>query len=185
MHENLPARSLSNDSSLLIVDRDRVLLRRVSQSLQTRGFDVTSVEFAYEGLLSVRTSPPAFAIIEFHPGRPSGLDVVTELAMRRPEARAVVITAYDSIATAVRAIKLGAIDYLPKPVEADDLCAVLLGTAIEIPLDLSKCMSTRRIKWEHINRVYELCDFNVSETARRLAIHRRSLQRILSKRAPR
>jgi two-component system response regulator RegA len=153
--------------------------------MQVRGFDVTCVESACDALQLIRTSPPAFAIVELHPGRPCGLEVVAELANRRPKARAVVITAYDSIATAVMAIKLGAIDYLPKPVDADDLCGVFLGAESgELP-GVSEFMSTRRIKWEHIHRVYELCDRNVSETSRRLAIHRRSLQRILSKRAPR
>jgi two-component system response regulator RegA len=153
--------------------------------MQSRGFDVTCVESACDALQLVRTLSPAFAIVELHPGLPSGLQVVAELAVRRPQARAVVVTAYDSIASAVRAIKLGAIDYLPKPVDVDDVCAVLLGAADENPLDVWEYMSTRRIKWEYINRIYELCNRNVSETSRRLAIHRRSLQRILSKRAPR
>lgn len=183
--EDFPATRLSDDRSLLVVERDQIFLKRISYIFQTRGFDVTCVESASEAMHLIQTSPPAFAIVELHPGRPCGLDVVAELATRRPSARAVVITAYDSIATAVRAIKLGAIDYLAKPIDIDDLCGVLLGSASEIPLDISECMSTRRIKWEYIHRIYELCDRNVSETSRRLALHRRSLQRILSKRAPR
>jgi len=185
MHENLAITRLSDDRSLLIVERDQIFLRRISHILQVRGFDLTSVKSADEALELIRTSPPAFAIIELLPGRPSGLDVLAELITRRPKARAVVVTAYDSIITAVRAIKLGAIDYLPKPIDVDDLCGVLFGTVSAIPLDISECMSTRRLKWEYIHRVYELCDRNISETSRRLALHRRSLQRILSKRAPR
>lgn len=185
MREDLAVTRLSDDRSLLIVERDQIFLRRISHILQVRGFDLTSVKSADEALEIIQTSPPAFAIIELLPGRPSGLDVLAELITRRPNARAVVVTAYDSIITAVRAIKLGAIDYLPKPIDVDDLCGVLFGTASAIPLDISECMSTRRLKWEYIHRVYELCDRNISETSRRLALHRRSLQRILSKRAPR
>lgn len=155
--------------------------------LQARcaGFDVTCVESACEALPLVRTSPLALAIVDLHPGRPCGLEVVAELANRRPKARAVVITAFDSIATAVLAIKLGAVDYLPKPIDVDELYSALLDPTPRDLLGTDEFMSSRRIKWEYIHRIYELCDRNVSETARRLAIHRRSLQRILSKRAPR
>jgi two-component system response regulator RegA len=115
----------------------------------------------------------------------NGLDVISALKSRRPDARAIILTGYGNIATAVNAVKLGAVDYLAKPADADDVVAALLAqdnAKIEPP---ENPMSADRVRWEHIQRIYELCGRNVSETARRLNMHRRTLQRILAKRAPR
>ena len=114
----------------------------------------------------------------------NGLDVVEALHKKRPDARAVVLTGYGNIATAVTAVKLGAVDYLSKPADADDVINALLATGEAPPAPPENPMSADRVRWEHIQRVYELCDRNVSETARRLNMHRRTLQRILAKRAP-
>ena len=115
----------------------------------------------------------------------SGLDVVSALSEARPEARAIMLTGYGNLTTAVTAVKLGAIDYLSKPADTDEIYDALMAQAGEQPEPPENPMSADRVKWEHIHRVYELCDRNVSETARRLNMHRRTLQRILAKRAPR
>ncbi len=188
MHENLSFEQdtrCPDDRSFLILERDPGYKKRIAHNMQARGFTVTCVESACEAISLIRLSPPALAIVDLLPGRPCGLEVLAELANRRPTARAIVITAFDNFTTAVMAIKLGAIDYLPKPVEVDELCSALLSSTPRIAPETSEFMSPRRVKWEHIHRVYELCDRNVSETARRLEIHRRTLQRMLSKRAPR
>jgi two-component system response regulator RegA len=115
----------------------------------------------------------------------NGLEIVDALHRKRPDARAVVLTGYGNIATAVTAVKLGAVDYLSKPADADDVINALLATGETAPAPPENPMSADRVRWEHIQRVYELCDRNVSETARRLNMHRRTLQRILAKRSPR
>jgi two-component system response regulator RegA len=114
----------------------------------------------------------------------NGLDVIAELAKVRPDARAIVLTGYGNIATAVTAVKLGAVDYLAKPADADEVTDALLAAGNEKAPPPENPMSADRVRWEHIQRVYELCNRNVSETARRLNMHRRTLQRILAKRAP-
>lgn len=103
----------------------------------------------------------------------------------RPDSRIVVLTGYGAIATAVAAVKIGATDYLSKPTDANDVTAALLAGEASLPPPPENPMSADRVRWEHIQRVYELCDRNVSETARRLNMHRRTLQRILAKRSPR
>jgi len=117
-------------------------------------------------------------------GDGNGLDVVSALKKKRPDARAIVLTGYGNIATAVTAVKMGAIDYLSKPADADDVVAALLSTGGEKSELPANPMSADRVRWEHIQRIYEMCNRNVSETARRLNMHRRTLQRILAKRAP-
>lgn len=176
---------LVDSKSVLVVERDATYINRIAHVMEARGFEVTCVESEGEALQLIRIAPPAFAIIDLRPGRPCGLEIVAALASRRPTSRAIVVSAYDSLAAAVLAIKLGAVDYLAKPVDANDVCGILLGSTPEDTTGNCEFMSSRRVKWEHVHRVYELCDRNVSETARRLAIHRRSLQRLLSKRAPR
>jgi two-component system response regulator RegA len=114
----------------------------------------------------------------------NGLDVVEVLRDKRPDARVVVLTGYGAIATAVAAVKIGATDYLSKPADANDIVNALLATGDDMPPPPENPMSADRVRWEHIQRVYELCDRNVSETARRLNMHRRTLQRILAKRSP-
>jgi len=173
-----------NERSLLIVEDDKSFLQRLARAMETRGFAVSIAESVAEGLLQVEKSPPAFAVVDMRLADGNGLDVISAIKKRRPEARAIILTGYGNIATAVNAVKLGAVDYLAKPVDADDVAAALLAAdnkKIEPP---ENPMSADRVRWEHIQRIYELCGRNVSETARRLNMHRRTLQRILAKRAP-
>lgn len=180
-HEEL----LNRDHSLLIVDDDRPWLTRLERAMERRGFDVVIADSVEEGLSAVKQHPPAFAVVDLRLEDGNGLDVVSALQEKRPESRAVVLTGYGNIATAVTAVKLGAVDYLAKPADADDVIKALLSGDEDKPEPPENPMSADRVRWEHIQRVYELCDRNVSETARRLNMHRRTLQRILAKRAPR
>ncbi len=175
---------LANDPSLLLVDDDVAFLQRLERAMARRGFDVRSASTVAEGLSAVAAKPPAYAVVDLRLEDGNGLEVVSALHQARPDARAVVLTGYGNIATAVTAVKLGAIDYLSKPADADDVINALLATGEEKPEPPENPMSADRVRWEHIQRVYELCDRNVSETARRLNMHRRTLQRILAKRAP-
>jgi two-component system response regulator RegA len=175
---------LDEDRSLLIVDDDKPFLSRLVRAMEMRGFQVKVAESVADGISSIAAKPPAFAVIDMRLGDGNGLDVVDALHKKRPDARAVVLTGYGNIATAVTAVKLGAVDYLSKPADADDVINALLATGEAQPAPPENPMSADRVRWEHIQRVYELCDRNVSETARRLNMHRRTLQRILAKRAP-
>jgi two-component system response regulator RegA len=176
---------LPADRSLLIVEDDKSFLTRLARAMEVRGFLVTTAESVADGLLHVESAPPAFAVVDMRLGDGNGLDVLSALNKRRPEARAIVLTGYGNIATAVNAVKLGAVDYLAKPADADDVVAALLAIEGRKPEPPEHPMSADRVRWEHIQRIYELCGRNVSETARRLNMHRRTLQRILAKRAPR
>jgi two-component system response regulator RegA len=178
--DNIPV-----ERSLLIVDDDRSFLQRLAKALEQRGFIVTTAESVADGLLQVETVAPAYAVVDMRLRDGNGLDVICALKRQRPDARGIILTGYGNIATAVNAVKLGAVDYLAKPADADDVVAALLanGDAKCEPPD--NPMSADRVRWEHIQRIYELCGRNVSETARRLSMHRRTLQRILAKRAPR
>ncbi|MFN3656198.1 MAG: ActR/PrrA/RegA family redox response regulator transcription factor [Pseudolabrys sp.] len=176
---------LPDERSVLIVEDDRSFLQRLAKAMESRGFEVSTAESVADGLLQLEQSAPAFAVVDMRLSDGNGLDVISALKRRRPEARAIILTGYGNIATAVTAVKLGAVDYLAKPVDADDVVAALLAqdnARIEPP---ANPMSADRVRWEHIQRIYELCGRNVSETARRLNMHRRTLQRILAKRAPR
>jgi two-component system response regulator RegA len=178
------ATAIPGERSLLIVEDDKSFLQRLAQAMETRGFEVSRAESVADGLLQVEKSPPAYAVVDMRLGDGNGLDVISAIKKRRPDARAIILTGYGNIATAVNAVKLGAVDYLAKPVDADNVAAALLAIdnkKIEPP---ENPMSADRVRWEHIQRIYELCDRNVSETARRLNMHRRTLQRILAKRAP-
>jgi two-component system response regulator RegA len=175
---------LAADRSLLLVDDDKAFLTRLERAMQKRGFDVRIADTVAGGLAAVNASPPAFAVVDLRLEDGNGLDVVAALHQKRGDARAVVLTGYGNIATAVTAVKLGAVDYLSKPADADDVINALLATGEGAPQPPENPMSADRVRWEHIQRVYELCDRNVSETARRLNMHRRTLQRILAKRAP-
>jgi two-component system response regulator RegA len=173
------------DRSLLIVEDDKSFVLRLARAMESRGFDVTTAESVAEGLAHVEQNSPAYAVVDMRLADGNGLDVISALKRRRPDARGIVLTGYGNIATAVTAVKMGAVDYLAKPVDADDVVAALLaleGKKVEPP---ENPMSADRVRWEHIQRIYELCGRNVSETARRLNMHRRTLQRILAKRAPR
>jgi two-component system, response regulator RegA len=175
---------MSGDRSLLIVEDDKSFLQRLARAMEGRGFTVTTAESVADGLTQLETTSPAFAVVDMRLEDGNGLEVISALKRRRPDARAIILTGYGNIATAVNAVKLGAVDYLSKPVDADDVVAALLaleGRRAEPP---ENPMSADRVRWEHIQRIYELCGRNVSETARRLNMHRRTLQRILAKHAP-
>jgi two-component system, response regulator RegA len=176
---------MNADRSLLLVDDDRAFLGRLERAMEKRGFEVRSVGSVAEGMAAVKSSPPAYAVVDMRLGDGNGLEIVSALNVVRPEARVVVLTGYGNIASAVSAVKLGAFDYLAKPADADDIFKVLMAKKETAPEPPENPMSADRVRWEHIQRVYELCNRNVSETARRLNMHRRTLQRILAKRAPR
>ena len=173
------------DRSVLIVDDDKPFLQRLPRAMETRGFAVSTAESVADGLAQVEHAAPAYAVVDMRLGDGTGLDVIEALKRQRPHARAIVLTGYGNIATAVTAVKMGAVDYLAKPADADDVMAALIANGDHKPIPPENPMSADRVRWEHIQRVYELCGRNVSETARRLSMHRRTLQRILAKRAPR
>jgi two-component system response regulator RegA len=175
---------IGEDRSLLLVDDDEPFLRRLARAMEKRGFETETAESVAAGKASAAARPPAFAVVDLRLEDGSGLDVVEAIRERRPEARIIVLTGYGAIATAVAAVKVGAADYLSKPADADDIINALLASGDDLPPPPENPMSADRVRWEHIQRVYELCDRNVSETARRLNMHRRTLQRILAKRSP-
>lgn len=172
------------DRSLLIVEDDTSFLQRLARAMEGRGFTVTTAESVTDGLVQVEREAPAFAIVDMRLPDGNGLDVVSTIKKRRPAARAIILTGYANLATAVTAVKLGAVDYLAKPVDADDVVAALLALDNKEFRPPQNTMSVARVRWEHIQRIYELCGRNVSETARRLNMHRRTLQRILARRMP-
>jgi two-component system response regulator RegA len=188
VHTEEPANVLGapeSERTLLLVDDDKPFLTRLTRAMESRGFIVTCAQSVAEGLAAIAKSAPAFAVIDMRLGDGNGLDVISELKAKRPDARGVILTGYGNIVTAVTAVKLGAFDYLAKPADADEIYSALMATQhdkAEVP---ENPMSADRVRWEHIQRIYELCGRNVSETARRLNMHRRTLQRILAKRAPR
>ena len=172
------------DKSLLIVDDDNPFRERLSRAMEKKGFKVTQAEGVKKGLEYLKISKPAFAVIDLRLNDGNGLEVVKELQIKNAKSRIIMLTGYGNIPTAVAAIKHGAIDYLAKPADADDVEKALLANPEEKASPPENPMSADRVKWEHIHRVFELCNRNVSETARRLKMHRRTLQRILSKRSP-
>jgi two-component system response regulator RegA len=180
-----PADILGDDRSLLLVEDDKPFLTRLARAMESRGFQVDTAESVEEALAKVKVAAPAYAVVDMRLGDGNGLDVVAAIREKREDARAIILTGYGNIATAVTAVKLGAVDYLSKPADADDVFAALARTAQDRVAPPENPMSADRVRWEHIQRVYEMCDRNVSETARRLNMHRRTLQRILAKRAPR
>ena len=173
------------DRSLLVLDDDAPLRTRLGRALEQRGFEPVLVGSVAEALAAVRTAAPAYAVLDMRLEDGTGLKVVEAVRDARPDAKVIMLTGYGNIATAVQAVKSGAIDYLSKPADADDVARALLARKDEAPPPPENPMSADRVRWEHIQRVYELCGHNVSETARRLNMHRRTLQRILAKRAPR
>ncbi len=176
---------LEENATLLLVDDDRPFLTRLARAMEGRGFVVDTAESVTEGMVKARHNPPDFAVVDMRLNDGNGLDVIEAIRKRKPESKVIVLTGYGNIATAVTAVKLGAIDYLAKPADADDVYMALLRKPEEKAEPPENPMSADRVRWEHIQRIYELCDRNVSETARRLSMHRRTLQRILAKRAPR
>ena len=174
------------EKSLLLLDDDAILCRRLGRALDGFGFTTTLAGSVAEAVEAVRAAAPAFAVLDLRLEDGSGLKVVQAIRERRPDARIVMLTGYGNIATAVAAVRAGAVDYLAKPADAEDVVRAMLGVLTsDSPAPPENPMSADRVRWEHIQRVYELCARNVSETARRLGMHRRTLQRILAKRAPR
>lgn len=180
-----PTRDIGDDPSLLLVDDDEPFLRRLGRAMEKRGFEPEMAGSVAAGKAIATARPPAYAVVDLRLEDGNGLDVVEVLREKRADCRIVVLTGYGAIATAVAAVKIGAVDYLSKPADANDVTAALLAAEDELPPPPENPMSADRVRWEHIQRVYELCDRNVSETARRLNMHRRTLQRILAKRSPR
>lgn len=176
---------IGEDRSLLLVDDDEAFLRRLAKAMEKRGFEVETAGSVAEGCAMAGARPPAFAVCDLRLEDGNGLDVVEVIREKRADSRIVVLTGYGAIATAVAAVKIGAMDYLSKPADATDITNALLATGADLPPPPENPMSADRVRWEHIQRVFELCDRNVSETARRLNMHRRTLQRILAKRSPR
>ena len=173
------------DNSLLILDDDAPLRNRLRRAMEAREFEVMDAGTVSEGVDIVRKTPPAYAVLDMKLEDGTGLSLVSELRSKRPDCRIVMLTGFGNIATAVAAVKAGALDYLPKPADPDSLESALRHTGDGMPPPPQDPMSADRVRWEHIQRVYEQCGRNVSETARRLRMHRRTLQRILSKHAPR
>ena len=195
MEKNIHIKSMKNEAplqnladfdnkSLLIVDDDNPFRERLSRAMEKKGFSVSQAESVKKGVEAVKNSCPGFAVIDLRLGDGNGLEVVKEIKKISPESRVIMLTGYGNIPTAVAAVKDGAIDYLAKPADADDVEKALLADPNKKASPPENPMSADRVKWEHIHRVFELCNRNVSETARRLKMHRRTLQRILSKRSP-
>jgi two-component system response regulator RegA len=178
------ASEIGPDRSLLLVDDDEAFVRRLAKAMDKRGFQTEVALSVAEGRAMVEAHPPAYAVVDLRLTDGNGLDVVQVLHGRRPDSRVIVLTGYGAIATAVAAVKIGAVDYLSKPADANDITKALLDSGDDLPTLPENLMSADRVRWEHIQRIYEMCDRNVSETARRLSMHRRTLQRILAKRSP-
>lgn len=175
---------LGADRTLLLVDDDEAFVKRLAKAMEKRGFLPETADSVAAGCAMAADRPPAYAVVDLRLGDGNGLLVVEALQTKRPDCRIIVLTGYGAIATAVAAVKIGAIDYLSKPADANDITNALLATAGADQAPPDNLMSADRVRWEHIQRVYEMCDRNVSETARRLSMHRRTLQRILAKRSP-
>lgn len=176
---------LENLGDLLILDDDQAWLTRLGRAMEQRGFRVHLASSAAEARTKLGILAPAYAVVDMRLEDGNGLEIVPLLRAAREDVRIVMLTGYGNIATAVEAVKKGAVDYLSKPADADEIFAALTATELSKPAPPQNPMSADRVRWEHIQRVFELCDRNVSETARRLNMHRRTLQRILAKRAPR
>ena len=187
MKEQVVLKNISDfeNKSLLIVDDDNPFRERLARAMEKKGFEVSQAESVQKGVESVKVKKPGFAVVDLRLGDGNGLEVVKEIQTTNSESRIIMLTGYGNIPTAVAAIKEGAIDYLAKPADAEDVEKALLADPAKKAAPPENPMSADRVKWEHIHRVFELCNRNVSETARRLKMHRRTLQRILSKRSPR
>ena len=172
------------DKSLLIVDDDNSFRERLARAMAKKGFKVTQAESVKEGIDTIKINKPAFAVVDLRLNDGNGLEVVKKIQDSNSNSKIIMLTGYGNISTAVAAIKQGAIDYLAKPADADDIEKALLAAPKKKASPPENPMSADRVKWEHIHRVFELCNRNVSETARRLKMHRRTLQRILYKRSP-
>jgi two-component system response regulator RegA len=171
--------------NLLLCDDDAPLRQSLQRAMERRGFRVFPAESLKDGYNLAHTIRPEYAVVDLRLEDGSGIELVRRLRELHPKCRIVILTGYGNIATAVAAVKAGAVDYLAKPADADDVINALLASGSGLPPPPQNPMSADRVRWEHIQRVFEQCNRNVSETARRLNMHRRTLQRILNKRAPR
>ncbi len=187
MKNDTPLQNLADfeNKSLLIVDDDNPFRERLARAMEKKGFEVIQAEGVKKGIDSVKAKKPGFAVVDLRLGDGNGLEVVKEIQSSNSSSRIIMLTGYGNIPTAVAAIKEGAIDYIAKPADADDVEKALLADPNQKPAPPENPMYSDRVKWELIHRFFELCNRNVSETARRLKMHRRTLQRILSKRSPR
>ena len=184
MTQNNSNLTVSKGKSLLIVDDDNPFRERLARAMQKKGFEVLQAESVKKGIDSAISNKPDFGVVDLRLIDGNGIEVVREIQKSNQNSRVIMLTGYGNIPTAVAAIKQGAIDYLSKPADADDVERALLADPNKKAEPPENPMSADRVKWEHIHRVFELCNRNVSETARRLKMHRRTLQRILSKRSP-
>tara|TARA_B100001123_G_C15222523_1_gene991849 strand:- start:877 stop:1416 length:540 start_codon:yes stop_codon:yes gene_type:complete len=176
------------EKNLIIIDDDTPFRERLSRSMQKKGFIVESYGGAKEAKERLKEKKFTHAIVDMrlseNSGLETGLEIIKSIKKESPETRSLLLTGYGNIATTVAAIKLGAIDYLPKPAEIDQIYQALVNSKEILPPPPENPMSADRVRWEHIQRVFIQCNRNVSETARRLRMHRRTLQRILNKHAP-
>ncbi len=174
--------------TILLADDSQLFRERLARAFRDRGFEVQTAHDYEQAIEAARQHPPDLAIVDLRmPGR-SGLDLIRGLHAIRSDTRVLVLSGFGSIATAVEAVKLGAVNFLPKPADADDILLAAFGQSedgLEEPVSTNQEVpSLARAEWEHIHRVLADCGGNISEAARRLGIHRRSLQRKLRKRAP-
>jgi len=167
--------------SVLVVDDDDVFRTRLGKAFQDRGFDVRTAHNAAEAVRLAQQDSPEFAVVDLRMPGASGLDVVRELHAIDPASVIVMLTGYGSIATAVEAVRAGALHYLTKPVDVDQILAAFEGKTQAASANALGVPSLARVEWEHIQRVLSDCDGNISQAARLLGLHRRSLQRKLSK----
>ena len=173
------------NKSLLVVDDDLPFRERLSRSMQKKGFEVDSADSFASAVEIIEKHNYDYAIVDMRLTDGSGLELIKKMQIKSPVTKSLLLTGYGNIATAVAAIKSGAIDYLPKPAEVDQIYDALTNSKEVLPPPPENPMTADRIRWEHIQRVFVQCNRNVSETARRLRMHRRTLQRILNKHAPR
>ncbi len=171
--------------SLLLVDDDAVYRERLAKAIASRGYEVFTAASAEEGMALAEIESPEFAVLDMRMPGKSGLELLRRLVAIDPTTRVLLLTGYGSIATALEAVRLGAVHYLTKPVDVDDILDAFYPKeqAFETAVDL-ETPSLARVEWEHIQRVLHDCDGNLSEAARRLGMHRRSLQRKASRRRP-
>jgi two-component system response regulator RegA len=171
------------ETHLLLVEDDPVFARVISRALGQRGYPVDHAESLEQASQLIEQRPYRLAILDLNLGKQSSLELVPLLNERNPGIRTLILTGYASIATAVEAIKLGATNYLAKPADTDEILAALLeaGTSSDTTELTQEPMSVRRLEWEHIQKVLQENNGNISETARQLKMHRRTLQRKLQK----
>lgn len=173
----------NEERSILVVDDDERFRDRLVRAFADRGFDVRGAKDATEALALATEDSPEWAVVDLRMPGPSGLELLRDLLAIDPATRVVVLTGYGSIATAIEAVRRGAVDYLTKPADADQIIAALEGTTkrTDETVEVGEIPSLARVEWEHIQRALTDCNGNVTQAARALGLHRRSLQRKLSK----